>query len=142
MTSTPVKETVPFFNLQGGGKPVSGSRTDMAGGFGDVMNRTSYGGNDYSAGSRVSSSNVPKTQVNASGARKDALKTEGSRRAVKPEKTTPGQEQAVEAAGEKLVDETAKELGVSKEEVLDAMEELGFGMADLLNADKIGRAHV
>lgn len=137
MTSTPVKETVPFFNLPGGGKPVSGSRTDLAGGFGDVMNRTSYGGNDYSAGNRVNGANVPKTQVNASDARKDALKAQSARRTVKPEKTTPGQEQAVEAAGEKLVDETAKELGVSKEEVLDAMEELGLGMADLLNADNL-----
>ncbi len=40
-------------------------------------------------------------------------------------------------AGEELVGKVAEELGVSEEEVLAAMEALGFVMADLLNADNM-----
>ena len=40
-------------------------------------------------------------------------------------------------AGEELVGEVAKELGVSEEEVISAMETLGLTMVDLLNPDQM-----
>ena len=57
----------------------------------------------------------------------------GTQEDVKAEKVAD----EAQKAGEELVGKVAEELGVSEEEVLAAMEALGFVMADLLNADNM-----
>ena len=48
-----------------------------------------------------------------------------------------GLETSLSEAGERLVDETAETFGVSEEEVLQAMQTLGFTMIDLLNPENM-----
>ena len=139
MTSTPIKEAGRLFPFMASGRTAPDQKTGAgsAGGFGDVMSRTSYGGNDFPVQSRNDAVNAPKkTQIDQSGSRKDVVKTESAKPA-KAGEVSPEQSGAVEEAGQELVRETAEELGVSEEEVLCAMEELGFCFADLLNADNL-----
>ncbi len=139
MTSTPIKEAGRLFPFMASGRTAPDQKTGAgsAGGFGDVMSRTSYGGNDFPVQSRNDAVNAPKkTQIDQSGSRKDVVKTESAKPA-KVGEVSPEQSGAVEEAGQELVRETAEELGVSEEEVLCAMEELGFCFADLLNADNL-----
>jgi len=56
---------------------------------------------------------------------------------VKGTKANEKAPKEMEKAGEELVSEVAKELGVTEEEVISAMEMLGLTMADLLNIDNM-----
>ena len=49
MTSTPIKEAGRLFPFMASGRIAPDQKTGAgsAGGFGDVMSRTSYGGNDF-----------------------------------------------------------------------------------------------
>lgn len=141
MTSTPVKDAVSLLNFVGGSRAAaSGTKSGAAGSFGDVMSKTSYSGENLSSQDKVNSGSgkeLKNAKIDRSLTRKETLKETGSRTAVKTDEADPAQEQALSEAGSNLVEETAKELGISEEEVIDAMEELGFGMMSLLDADNL-----
>lgn len=56
---------------------------------------------------------------------------------TKENHTSGKQEDVVSEAGEKLVEDIAEEMGVTPEEVLEAMEMLGLGMIQLLDPDNM-----
>lgn len=141
MTSTPVKDAASLLNFVGGSRAAaSGTKSGAAGNFGDVMSKTSYSGGNLSSQKRVNAGNgenLKNTKVNQSFTHKEALNGKSGSDTVKTGKADVVQEQALSEAGSNLVEETAKELGISEEEVIDAMEELGFGMMSLLDADNL-----
>lgn len=67
---------------------------------------------------------------------KDSSNAQSSSK-VKDTQTTEKVQSEAEKAGQELVGEVAKELDVTEEEVISAMEQLGFTFADLLNADNM-----
>ncbi len=77
--------------------------------------------------------NTDKKGLDNGNPQKTDQKQVGTQEDVKAEKVAD----EAQKAGEELVGKVAEELGVSEEEVLAAMEALGFVMADLLNADNM-----
>jgi Flagellar hook-length control protein len=67
---------------------------------------------------------------------KDSSQSQNSVKAKDTQTVTRVQDEA-EKAGQELVGEVAEALGVTEEEVLNAMELLGLTFADLLNADNM-----
>lgn len=141
MTSAPVKDVGSLMNFVGNrAVSASGTKAAGAGSFGDVMSKASDSRKDLSSQDKVDSAdrNRPEEKrVDKSYARKETSKADNGQKDVNADKGCENCEQAVEEAGKKLVEETAKKLGVSEEEVIDAMEELGFGMAALLDAENL-----
>lgn len=144
MTGTFVKDVGSLLNFVGSqGMPPQGVKTGDAGNFGDVMNKASYNDNkDLGAQSKPKSGkseSLSNDRVNQSHPRKEALQKSGSKAAKPDDAVTAEQEQAVQEAGEEMIRETAEEFGVSEEEVVKAMEELGLSMTSLLDADNLTR---
>lgn len=83
--------------------------------------------------SKVQVQNTDKKGLDNGNPQKTDQKQVGTQEDVKAEKVAD----EAQKAGEELVGKVAEELGVSEEEVLAAMEALGFVMADLLNADNM-----
>jgi len=147
MTSTPVKDVGSLLNFVGSKVSAASERSSGTGGFGDVMNKASYGDTNSLSRDKISGKKVSagadkdsgKNSVDRAHPRKDALKTENTGQKVGAEKqvTKEVQEQAAAEAGSEMVAETAKELGVSEEEVLTAMEELGLSMMAILDPDNL-----
>lgn len=141
MTSTPVKDAASLLNFVGGSRAAApGAKAGTAGSFGDVMSKTSYSEENLSSQDKVNSKGgkeLKNGKIDKPLARKEALREKDSQTAVKTDEADPGQEQALLEAGSNLVEETAKEFGISEEEVIDAMEELGFGMMSLLDGDNL-----
>lgn len=142
MTSTPVKDAASLLNFVGGSRAAApaAKKGAAAGSFGDVMSKTSYSGENLSSKDKVDSGNgkdLKNAKIDRSLTRREPLKAQDSQETVNADEMDPAQEQALLEAGNNLVEETAKELGISEEEVIDAMEELGFGMMSLLDADNL-----
>ena len=139
MTSAPVKEVNPLMNLPGGRSSVKTGNTDSRSeSFGDVMNKTK-GGSSYNQFQAVTGGNNVKTPApQAANSRRESIKPQETvKETAKPESLTEEQEQAIEEAGEKVIDEIANELGVSKEEVEKAMEELGLSVYALFEPSNL-----
>ena len=136
MTSAPVKGVDTLMNFVGGKNSTQTGGTESVSSFGDVMSRTQSG---------VSNSDTQKQSAEVKGTRetsvRDAYKksseavkeTKTAGEAEKTGKQTKEVKEAVEKAGKELVKDIAKELGVSEEEVVRAMEELGFSMFSLFD---------
>ncbi len=141
MTSTPVKDAAPLLNFARGSRAAASStKSGAAGNFGEVMSKTSYSGGKLSSQKKVNAGNgedLKNAKINQPLTHREALNGESGSDAVKTGRSDTVQEQALSEAGSNLVEETAKELGISEEEVIDAMEELGFGMVSLLDADNL-----
>ncbi|NBJ93513.1 flagellar hook-length control protein FliK [Parablautia muri] len=139
MTSAPVKEVNPFMNLPGGKNSVKTGNTDnKSESFGDVMNKTK-GGSSYNQFQAIANGNSVKTPApQTANSRRDSLKPQETvKETAKPENLTKDQEQALEEAGEKVMDEIAEELGVSREDVEKAMEELGLSIYALFDPSNL-----
>ena len=80
----------------------------------------------------VRSSDASGVRVSDDGNRKIS-QTEAVSQKTASSAVTEGQKDAVEEAAGELVKDIAKELGVSEEDVLNAMAELGLTMASLLD---------
>lgn len=146
MTSAPVRDAGSLMNYVGVGKTAAGIGANSAENFGDVMKRT--GGSQENLSGRKgltfgNDKNLTDVKAKASLNSKEASetekppKTETASKTAEGKVTAEGKEQAVEKAGKKLVEEIAEKLEVSEEEVLKAMEMLGFDMAALLNAENL-----
>ena len=147
MTGAPVKDLGSLLNFTGSQKAHSSVRSAGTGDFEDVMSKASYNDRGSSSGQKIAeervkakkSNDLKQDRVNQSHPRKDALKTEKRNSEVQPEKAelTDEQEQAMLDAGEEIVASVAQHLGISEEEVLDAMEELGFGISSIFDPDQL-----
>lgn len=120
--------------------PASGTKAAVTDSFGDVMSKASDSRKDLSSQTKVDSAGKTKTEdkrVYKSKAQKETAKADEGSKSISTDKSREECGQAVEEAGRKLVEETAEKLGVSEEEVVDAMEELGLCMAALLDAENL-----
>ena len=132
MTSTPVKNVNQLLNFVGGSQFTKTGGMNQTGNFGDVMSRA-QSDRSGSQSQNVTNKQTGKTTV-AQSTRKEVVKTEKpARESVKTEDLTAKDRQMMEEAGEQIVKETAKELGVTPEEVETAMEELGLSAYSLLD---------
>ena len=135
MTSAPVKDVGALMNFIGGKNLTKTGGTDLMSSFGDAMSKATGGNSGTDSQSQaVSDKKMTETKpAEALKSRKDVVKAEKSEaKTEKPENITSEQEQAMKAVGEKVAEEIARELGVTEEEVVRAMEELGISIYALL----------
>ncbi len=130
MTSTPVKNVNSLINFVGGKNFMATGAANQAGGFGDIMSKTKSGGSDPSSQSRPAAKQTIKDPV---GSRKDLVKSQAAEVSAKNEIAEKEQADAVNKAGEELVEDIAEKLEIPEEEVLRAMESLGLSAYQLLD---------
>lgn len=136
MTNTPVTEVNSFFTTVTNRTTDSGSKNQAdAQSFTKVLSETA--GKSVNAADSQGSVKQSKTVVEKPG-RKD-LDNRGTEAAKEPEKVTDGKEFAekVTAEAEKIKGAIKEELGVTEEEIVQAMETLGLSLQDLLNTDSL-----
>lgn len=143
MTSTPVKNVSALMNFVGGKNLTTQTGgTNQTGSFGELMSKTTSGGKDLTAPAQPETSKVSPRDTTARDmkqSRPDTVKTTES--TEKPADgveaanadTKSAQAEAAAEAGEELVKDIAGELGVSEEDVLRAMEELGLSLYQLFD---------
>lgn len=137
MTSAPVKDVSSLMNFVGGKNLTKTGGMSQTDSFGDVMSRTRSDSSD-SQSQRTVSRQAEKTPASALQSRREAVKTEQSAgKTVKTKELTAQQKEAAEDAGREVAGEVAKELGVSQEEVVRAMEELGLSVYSLLEPSNL-----
>ncbi len=139
MTSSPVKGMDPLMNFMSA-KSKGNLPDNLFGNFSEAFSKASGQQNmvlqsekQTQGSSKVQVQNTDKKGLDNGNAQKTDQKQVGTQENVKAEKVAD----EAQKAGEELVGKVAEELGVSEEEVLAAMEALGFVMADLLNADNM-----
>lgn len=141
MTSAPVKDVGSLMNYVGSrAATTSGIGTGSTNSFGDVMSKTSSGGQTLGKENEINSSRenaIKETRVKKSHLRRETPKVANDARKAGATEGSQEQIKTLEEAGGKLVSQVAKELGVSEEEVMKVMEQLGFGMVDLLNVENL-----
>ena len=135
-TSAPVGNVSTLLNFVGSKGLAQTGGTNQTGGFESVMNKTqssmTNGSSQDQAKAPVRSSDASGVRVSDDGNRKIS-QTEAVSQKTASSAVTEGQKDAVEEAAGELVKDIAKELGVSEEDVLNAMAELGLTMASLLD---------
>ena len=135
-TSAPVGNVSTLLNFVGSKGLAQTGGTNQTGGFESVMNKTqssmTNGSSQDQAKAPVRSSDASGVRVSDDGNRKIS-QTEAVSQKTASSAVTEGQTDAVEEAAGELVKDIAKELGVSEEDVLNAMAELGLTMASLLD---------
>lgn len=137
MTSTPVnsaKNTIMSFAVK---TPEKIQGAGAAGSFTDVLSKQTEGSQASQKTETARSETGLQTKV--TGGSGDRVKQKA---AVKPEKAERAQNpqdaaNVLQEAGNKTVAEIAKELGVSEEDVLRAMEVLGLTAVDLLQPENL-----
>lgn len=139
MTSSPVKGMDPLMNFMSA-KSKGNLQDNLSGNFSEAFSKASGQQNmvlqsekQTQGSSKVQVQNTDKKGLDNGNPQKTDQKQVGTQEDVKAEKVAD----EAQKAGEELVGKVAEELGVSEEEVLAAMEALGFVMADLLNADNM-----
>lgn len=142
MTSTPVKSVDALMNFVGTKNLTQTGGTNQTGSFGDLMSKTTSGGKDLSPQRQSETSKVsPKdaaardmkpSRADAVKPAEDAEKPAGAVETANAD-TKSEQMEAASEAGEEIVKDIAKELGVSEEEVTRAMEELGLSFYQLFD---------
>lgn len=142
MTSTPVKNVSALMNFVGGKNLTQAGGTNQTGSFGNLMSKTTSGGKDLTTPKQPETTKISPKDAAARDMkqdRSDTVKTvENAEKPVDAVEavnadTQSGQAEAVQEAGEELVKDIAGELGVSEEEVIRAMEELGLSFYQLFD---------
>ena len=142
MTSTPVKSVDALMNFVGTKNLTQTGGTNQTGSFGDLMSKTTSGGKDFNAQRQSETSKMSPKDAAArdmKSSRTDTVKSaEDARKPADTVETVnagteSGQSEAIQEAGEELVKDVAKELGVSEEDVTRAMEELGLSFYQLFD---------
>lgn len=142
MTSTPVKSVDALMNFVGTKNLTQTGGTNQTGSFGDLMSKTTSGGKDLSPQRQSETSKVSPqdaaardmkpSRADAVKPAEDAEKPAGAVETANAD-TKSEQMEAASEAGEEIVKDIAKELGVSEEEVTRAMEELGLSFYQLFD---------
>ncbi len=140
MTSTPVKDVGSLMNFVGNRAAVSSGRgVESADSFGSVMSKASESRQGAEDASSVKDARdaATETRVDKSHTRPEKTQVEKSDEQIKAGEVDEAVEEAAAEAGEQMVKEIAEALGMSEEEILDAMEELGMGMMALLDTENL-----
>jgi len=133
MTSAPVKGVGALMNFVGGKNLTQTGGTNQTNSFGDVMSKTKSGGADVTGQKPAPVKGQSEAASNVNQSRRDAVKTTQTAGESSKVEAADEYEAAVKETGEELISDVAKELGVSEEEVVKAMEELGLSVYSLLN---------
>ena len=138
MTSAPVNGVGSFLDFVGN-RATQTTNMGAAGSFGDVMSKASGNQSQTDAFGKSSTvSDAGRSKIDASSRPgKEISKADTGKHTVKAEDAAGKADEVIQKAGKELVKEVAEKLGVTEEEVVNAMEELGFGMEALLNADNL-----
>ena len=134
MTNAPVKDVSSLMNFVGSSRVMTKNGMNQADSFGDVMSRAS--GSGTQAAEQTQRSKEQPVKADSSAKHSETIKKDSSvvkTKESEPADATRTQEQAVAEAGEEAVKAVAKELGVSEEEVVAAMEELGISLNALFD---------
>ncbi len=141
MTSGPVKDVNPVLKFMGGNNPAKTGMTGT-GSFGDLMSKTQSnlaGSQKYlqAAGGagKPSAADLLKnnTDTTPSQPAKEPVKADQPAKEVDGANVTDAKVDAAADAGKEVVKEVAKELGVTEEEVEQAMKELGLSAFSLFD---------
>ena len=140
MTSIPVNNAKSLIMDFAAKTPEKVHNTGETGSFTDVLSKQTGGSQVESktgTTSQTETEPATKTQVNKTGhdrvKKEDVSETQGKEAEATVEEVTD----AVEEAGMAVVGEIAKELGVSEEAVLEAMEVLGLTAVDLMQPENL-----
>ena len=142
MTSAPVKEVNSLMNFLGGNNPAKTGTASQAGGFGDLMSKTqsNLAGSQkqlQAAGGagKTSAADLLKSHTDSTASQPVKEPVQNSQPAKETGRTevTDAKAEAVTDAGKEVVKEVAKELGVTEEQVEQAMEELGLSAYSLFD---------
>ena len=141
MTNAPVKDVSSLMNFVGSSRGMTKSGINQTDSFGDVMSRASGSDTQAAAQTQRSSKEQP-VKADSSAKHSKTMKKDSSvvktREPETAEVSRTG-EQAVTEAGEEAVKTVAMELGVSEEEVIAAMEELGISLSALFDPSVLTR---
>lgn len=133
MTSASVKDVGALMNFIGGRNFTKTGTANLSDSFGDVMSKTQSGSTDSQNKAVVKQeSEKPKT-ADTLKSRKETVKTvKTADKAAKTEEVTDEQSKAVEEVCKEVAGRIAEELGITEEEVAEAMAELGLSVFSLL----------
>jgi len=141
MTSIPVNNTKSVVMDFVAKTPEKTQKTGESGNFTDVLSKQTKENraNQTTEGTQSESEPVTKTQAKVSSSARDRMKQEEISDVQKADadKTVEEVADVLEKVEEMLVSEIAKELGISEEEVLEAMEILGLTAVDLLQPENL-----
>lgn len=140
MTSIPVNNAKSLIVDFAAKTPEKVQNTGETGSFTDVLSKQTEGSQAASKTENTSQTETEpatKTQVNQSS--RDRVKTDDVSKTQGKEADMAAEEakDAIEEAGMAVVKEIAKELGVSEEAVLEAMEVLGLTAVDLMQPENL-----
>ena len=142
MTSAPVKEVNSLMKFLGGNNPAKTGTASQTGSFGDLMSKTrsNLAGSQkqlQAAGGagKTSAADLLKSHTDSTASQPVKEPVQNSRPAKETGRTeaTDANAEAVTDAGKEVVKEVAKELGVTEEQVEQAMEELGLSAYSLFD---------
>lgn len=137
MTDTSVKGVNPLMNYVSA-RQAGNAAGNLTGNFTDAFSKATNQNNSQDFA--LQNDRKQSTQIKVNNTDKKGLDSKDN--VIKPEKTqdtADGRkaEDAMQKAGNELVEKVAEELGVSVEQVQKAMEALGLTMVDLLNVDNM-----
>lgn len=138
MTSIPVNNAKSLMMDFATKAPDKTTGSGETGSFTDVLNKQTEGNQADAKTDSVQSESATKTQTKVNSSNRDRVKREevsetNGEGTDNLDKVTD----AVEKAGEEVVEEIAEELGLTEEEVLHIMEVLGLTMADLMKPENM-----
>lgn len=135
MTSTAVTaSTKSFFTRTAAAGTSSGN--DVENSFSDVLKSQKNDRKVAETESVTRTETKDRTDAVSESGRKNPLKTE-QREEISPEDAIEQAEKAAEAAAGQMVTQTAEELGITEEEVLQLLSDLNMTPMDLLNAENL-----
>lgn len=150
MTSTSVKDLTSIMTFVGAKASSQTKSSEFGMSFGDMMTKAEAGATKTDVGS--AQTNQSKTevggfkkkveetnQVRPQDASKETDKVETSEGGMEANGVSDEVKVKLDDAGKKILSEVAKELDVSEETVLEAMEVLGLSMISLLEPSNLGQ---
>ncbi len=132
MTSAPVKGVGAQMNFVGGTNLTQTGGTNQTNSFEDVMSKTQNGGADLTSGQPATVKSRAEAARSVNQNRRDTVKTAQTSEGTSKAENADEYADAVKETGEELTRDIAEKLGVSEEEVVKAMEELGLSVYSLL----------
>lgn len=136
MTNTAIRGMGTLASYAAG--KASNRQDDLAGNFADAFGKATGQQMSYQSNNLVTgTSKMTVGHTDRKGLDSNKLSEAGEKSAIQDKKLDETIQKEVEKTGEKLVNAVAKELNVSEEEVVSAMEKLGMTMGDLMNPNKL-----
>lgn len=137
MTSAPVKDVSSLMNFVGNVGTRNLKTTggmNSASGFGDAMSKAQGETTQTDSSKQIQpKQETPQTAAETVQKRPETVKPQATEKAGEQEDVSAESLEAMEEAGQEMVKDIANELGVTQEEVEQAMEELGLSIFSLFD---------